>query len=43
MVFTGEFILRIILIYSLPTEAVLAISPIIIGALTIGTIIWTFA
>jgi hypothetical protein len=41
-VFTGEFILRIILIYSLPPEAVLVISPIVIGALTIGTIIWTF-
>jgi len=41
--YAGEFILRVILVYTLPTAAVLAVSPIILGGLTILTIAWTFA
>jgi hypothetical protein len=41
--YAGEFILRVILVYTLPTAVVLAVSPIILGGLTILTIAWTFA
>lgn len=41
-VFTGELVVRIILIYQLPAEAVLVISPILIGMLTISTMVWAF-
>ncbi|MGI9058954.1 MAG: VC0807 family protein [Ktedonobacteraceae bacterium] len=41
--YAGEFILRVILVYTLPTAVVLAVSPIILGGLTILTIVWTFA
>src|SRR5215469_1002333 len=42
-VFAGELILRIVLIYNLPAALVLVISPIVIGALTIVTMIWAFS
>lgn len=42
-VFVGELILRIILIYELPAALVLIISPILIGVLTIFTMIWAFS
>ena len=42
-VFVGELILRLILIYSLPASWVLVISPILIGVLTIITMIWAFS
>jgi len=42
-VFVGELILRLILIYSLPASLVLIISPILIGVLTIITMIWAFS
>jgi hypothetical protein len=42
-VFVGELILRIILIYNLPAAMVLVISPILIGVLTIATMIWAFS
>ena len=42
-VFVGELILRIILIYRVPAATVLVISPILIGALTIVTMIWAFS
>src|SRR5215471_17664440 len=42
-VFVGELILRIILIYSLPAAMVLVISPILIGVLTIVTMLWAFS
>jgi hypothetical protein len=42
-VFVGELILRIILIYSLPAAMVLIISPILIGVLTIVTMLWAFS
>ena len=41
--FVGELLLRIVLIYNLPAALVLVISPIVMGLLTIGTIIWAFA
>lgn len=42
LVFVGEFILRIALVYSLPAPVVLAISPFSTGLVTVGTIVWTF-
>ena len=42
-VFVGELIFRIILIYHVSAPAVLIISPILIGTLTIGTMIWAFS
>lgn len=41
--FVGELVVRIILIYNLPAAAVLIVSPILIGVLTIGTMVWAFA
>ncbi|HXZ44230.1 MAG TPA: VC0807 family protein, partial [archaeon] len=41
--FVGEFGIRVVLIYTLPAAWVLVLSPIILGALTIGTFAWTFA
>lgn len=41
-VFVGELVLRLILIYSLSASLVLIISPILIGVLTIITMIWAF-
>ena len=38
-----EFMIRLALVYTLPPAAVLVISPIVLGALLIGTITWTFA
>ena len=42
LVYVGEFLVRIILVYSLPAPVVLIISPFTIGFATISTIIWTF-
>jgi hypothetical protein len=42
-VFVGELILRIFLIYLLPAAMVLVISPILIGVLTIMTMLWAFS
>ena len=41
--FLGEFAIRVALVYTLPAAAVLVISPIILGVITVGTFIWTFA
>jgi hypothetical protein len=41
--YVGEFIIRVILVYTLPAAFVLALSPILLGGITIGTITWTFA
>lgn len=41
--FVGELVIRIILIYNLPAAVVLVVSPILIGVLTISTMIWAFA
>jgi ABC-type cobalamin transport system permease subunit len=42
-VFIGELILRIILIYNVSPAAVLIISPVLLGTLTIATMIWAFS
>ncbi len=42
-VFVGELSLRVILIYTLPAAMVLVISPILIGILTIVTMLWAFS
>jgi hypothetical protein len=42
-VFVGELILRIILIYHEPAATVLIVSPILLGALTLVTMIWAFS
>jgi hypothetical protein len=42
-VFVGELILRIILIYNVSPAAVLIISPVLLGTLTIVTMIWAFS
>ena len=42
-IFVGELILRIILIYHVPASTVLIVSPILIGSLTIVTMIWAFS
>lgn len=42
LVYVGEFVLRIALVYNLPAPVVLAISPFSTGLVTVGTILWTF-
>ncbi len=39
--YVGEFILRVIMVYSLPTPVVLVVSPIILTAISILTLVWT--
>lgn len=41
--YIAEFVIRVILVYLLSTALVLIISPILLGAITIGTIAWTLA
>lgn len=41
--FTTEFLVRIALVYTLPAATVLAVAPVILGVITIVTIVWTFA
>jgi hypothetical protein len=41
-VYVGELIVRVVLIYTLPAQLVLVFSPLLIGGLTVFTIIWTF-
>ena len=41
--FVGELIVRIILIYNVSPATVLVVSPILIGALTLVTMIWAFS
>lgn len=42
VVYVGEFLIRIIMVYNMPAPVVLIVSPFIIGFTTIFTIIWTF-
>lgn len=39
--YVGEFILRVVLVYTLPTAVVLLVSPFLIGGITVATILWT--
>ncbi len=41
--FTAEFLTRVVLVYTLPPSLVLVIAPIVLGGITVGTIVWTFA
>ncbi len=41
--FVGELIIRIILIYNASAATVLIVSPILLGSLTIATMIWAFS
>ena len=43
LVFVGEFALRLVLIYTVSTATVLAVSPVILGSATVLTMLWTFA
>jgi hypothetical protein len=42
-VFTGEFLLRVVMVFTLPIPVVIAVSPFIFGGIVLGTITWTFA
>jgi len=42
LVFVGEFISRVLLVYTLRPTVVLSVAPIVTGIATIGTIVWTF-
>ena len=42
LVYVGEFLLRVVLVYRAPAPVVLAVSPFMIGAATIVTVMWTF-
>jgi hypothetical protein len=39
----AELVVQVILIYTLSTQLVLSISPVLIGSAAIFTIIWTFS
>jgi hypothetical protein len=41
--YVGEFVLRVVLVYRLTINQVLAISPVVFNAITIGVVLWTFA
>lgn len=41
-VYLGEFAIRLALIWLVPVAWVLVISPVLLGALTLATIVWTF-
>jgi hypothetical protein len=41
-VYVAELVVRVILIYTLSTQVVLMLSPVLIGGATVFTIIWTF-
>jgi hypothetical protein len=41
-VYVAELVVRVILIYTLSTQVVLMLSPLLIGGATVFTIIWTF-
>jgi hypothetical protein len=41
-VYLGEFVIRVILVYTQPAAVVLAVTPFVLGSATILTIIWTF-
>ena len=41
-IYLGEFATRVALIFLVPVSWVLVISPVLLGSLTLVTIIWTF-
>jgi len=40
--FVGEFVLRVLLVFTLPAIVVLAVAPVLLGAITLATIVWTY-
>jgi hypothetical protein len=40
--YAGEFIIRAILVYTVPTPVVLSVSPLLIGMATIVAVVWSF-
>jgi hypothetical protein len=40
--YVGEFVLRVVMVYRLSINQVLAISPIVFNSITIGVVLWTF-
>jgi len=43
LVFTGELALRVLLVFTLSPAAVLVISPLLLGLLTVATAVWSLA
>lgn len=43
LVFFGEFLLRVVLIYNVSPAMVLAVSPVVLGTATLLAILWTFS
>lgn len=43
IVFTGELVIRVLLVFTLSAATVLVISPLMLGVFTVSTIIWTLA
>lgn len=41
--YTGEFLLRVVMASTLPIPLVVALSPVIFAAITVATILWTYA
>jgi len=42
LVFTGEFVVRVILVYRVSASVVLVVTPFVTGVATMLTVIWTF-
>lgn len=42
LVYGGEFLIRVVLVYTLSGPVVLVVSPILLGLATIATVVWTF-
>src|SRR5262249_39780439 len=43
VVYTGEFGLRVLMVYTLPIPVVIVVSPLILRGATMATVTWTFA
>ena len=43
VVYCGEFLLRVVMVYTLPIAVVIVVSPIIFGAIIFATFAWTIA
>jgi hypothetical protein len=41
--YTGEFLLRVVMASTLPIPIVVALSPVVFAAITVATILWTYA
>jgi hypothetical protein len=43
VVFVGELVLRVVLVFTLPAAVVLVVSPLVLGVLTVLAIVWSLA